>query len=156
MNKYENILNNSEEFTDVKLTPAEGIAAIAMIALMADEPDGEVDPDLFMNILSSFDELFGEYTENDMLALISKLTEIADEDSLGALFNAADDVEVIDDELVPDAFAIAVAALIDEEKLVIPALKKAFLLELQTALDVDNVEAKTIIEDVISTLQSAG
>jgi hypothetical protein len=155
MNKYENILNNSEEFTDVKLTPPEGIAAIAMIALMADEPDGEVDPDLFMNILSSFDELFGEYTENDMLALISKLTEIADEDSLGALFNAADDVDVIDDELVPDAFAIAVAALIDEEKLVIPAPKKAFLLELQTALDVDNAEAKTIIEDVISTLQSA-
>lgn len=155
MNKYENILNNSEEFTDVKLTPAEGIAAIAMIALMADEPDGEVDPDLFINILSSFDELFGEYTENDMLALISKLTEIADEDSLGALFNAADDVEVIGDELVPDAFAIAVAALIDEEKLVIPAAKKAFLLELQTALDVDNAEAKTIIEDVIFTLQSA-
>ncbi len=155
MNKYENILNNSEEFTDVKLTPPEGIAAIAMIALMADEPDGEVDSGLFMNILSSF-ELFDEYAETDMLAMISKLTEIADEDSLGALFNAADDVDVIADELVPDAFAIAVAALIDEEKLVIPPQKKAFLLELQTALDVDNAEAKTIIEDVIDTLQSAG
>jgi hypothetical protein len=154
MNKYENILNNSEEFTDVKLTPAEGIAAIAMITLMADQPDGEVDADLFMDILSSF-ELFDEYAEADMLAMISKLTEIADEESLGALFNAADDVEVISDDLVPDAFAIAVATLIDEKQLTIPASKKAFLLELQTALDVDNEEAKTIIEDVIATLQSA-
>jgi hypothetical protein len=153
MNKYENILNNSEEFTDVKLTPSEGIAAIAMIALMADEPDGEVDPDAFMDILSSF-ELFDEYAEADMLAMISKLTEIADEESLGALFNAADDVEVISDDLVPDAFAIAVATLIDENQLMIPASKKAFLLELQTALDVDTEEAKTIIEDVIATLQS--
>ncbi len=154
MNKYESILNNSEEFTDVKLTPSEGLAAIAMIALMADEPDGEVDPDLFMDILGSF-ETFDEYAEADMLAMISKLTEIADEDSLGALFNAADDEDVIADELVPDAFAIAVAALIDEDKLIIPAGKKAFLLELQTALDVDNEEAKTIIEDVIATLQDA-
>jgi hypothetical protein len=154
MNKYESILNNSEEFTDVKLTPSEGIAAIAMITLMADEPDGEVDPDLFMDILSSF-ELFDEYAEADMLAMISKLTEIADEDSLGALFNAADDVDVISDDLVPDAFAIAVAAVMDEDKLLIPAGKKAFLLELQNALDVDNEEAKTIIEDVVATLQSA-
>jgi hypothetical protein len=62
---------------------------------------------------------------------------------------------VIADELVPDAFAIAVAALIDEDQLLIPASKKAFLSELQTALDVDNEEAKTIIEDVIATLQDA-
>jgi hypothetical protein len=74
MNKYENILNNSEEFTDVKLTPAEGLAAIAMIALMADEPDGEVDPELFMDILSSF-ETFDEYAEADMLAMMKTAWE---------------------------------------------------------------------------------
>lgn len=152
MNKYENILNNSEEFTDVKLTPSEGIAAIAVIALMADNPDGEVDPDFLINILTSF-ELFDEYAEEELLATIDKLSEIVDEDGLGALFNAADDIEAISDDLVPDAFAIAVATLIDEDKLEIPTAKKAFLKELQTALDVDDEEANAIINDVVATLQ---
>jgi hypothetical protein len=152
MNKYENILNNSEEFTDVKLTPSEGMAAIAVIALMADNPDGEVDPDLLISVLTSF-ELFDEYAEEELLAMIDKLTEVVDEEGLGALFNAADDIEAISDDLVPDAFAIAVATLIDEEQLVIPAAKKAFLKELQTALDVDDEEANAIINDVVATLQ---
>jgi hypothetical protein len=152
MNKYENILNNSEEFTDVKLTPSEGMAAIAVIALMADNPDGEVDPDPLISVLTSF-ELFDEYAEEELLAMIDKLTEIVDEEGLGALFNAADDIEAISDDLVPDAFAIAVATLIDEDQLVIPAAKKAFLKELQTALDVDDEEANAIIADVVATLQ---
>jgi hypothetical protein len=159
MTKYEAILNNSDEFTDVKLTPAEGIASIALITMLADRPDAEIPVDQLLDIFSTF-ELFDEYSEENMLASIDKLTEITDQDGLGALFNAADDVEVISDDLVPTAFAIAVAASIamvtpttKDAALTIPPLRKAFLQELQIALDVDAEEAATITTDVLATLQ---
>jgi hypothetical protein len=152
MRKYENILNNSDEFTDVKLTPAEGIAAIALISLLADRPDAEIPADDLIDIFTAF-ETFDDYTEEDLLAMITKLTEIIDQEGLGALFNAADDVEVISDDLVPDAYAMAVATLIDDETLAIPPAKAAFMQELQVALDVDNDEATAIFDDVVATLQ---
>jgi hypothetical protein len=152
MRKYENILNNSDEFTDVKLTPAEGIAAIALISLLADRPDAEIPADDLIDIFTAF-ETFDDYTEEDLLAMITKLTEIIDQEGLGALFNAADDVEVISDDLVPDAYAMAVATLIDDETLAIPPAKATFLQELQVALDVDNDEATAIFDDVVATLQ---
>lgn len=154
MLKYETILNNSDEFTDVKLTPAEGIAAIAVIALLADRPDAEIPAEDLVDILEDF-EIFDDYTENDLLAVIDKLMEIVDQEGLGALFNAADDVEVISDELVLSAYAMAVATLIDENNLVIPPTKLAFLQELQIALDVDNEEAAEVLEDVVNTLKAA-
>jgi hypothetical protein len=161
MNKYEAILNNSDEFTDVKLTPAEGVAAIALITMLADRPDAEIPVDRLLDVLSTF-ELFDEFSEEDLLASLDKLTEITDQDGLGALFNAADDVEVISDDLVPMAFAIAIAASITlgdkagkEGALNIPPNRKAFLQELQIALDVDAEEAATITTDVLTTLQES-
>jgi hypothetical protein len=159
MTKYEAILNNSDEFTDVKLTPAEGVASIALITMLADRPDAEIPVDSLLDILSAF-ELFDEYAEEDLLASIDKLSEIADREGLGALFNAADDVEVISDELVPTAYAIAVAASVSlgekvgpDQPLTIPTMRKVFLQELQMALDVDNQEATTITTDVLTTLR---
>jgi hypothetical protein len=152
MRKYENILNNSDEFTDVKLTPAEGIAAMALIALLADRPDAEIPADDLIDVFTAF-ETFDDYTEEDLLTMVGKLTEIIDQEGLGALFNAADDVEVISDDLVPDAYAMAVATLMDDETLSIPVAKIAFLQELQVALDVDNEEAAAILDDVVATLQ---
>jgi hypothetical protein len=160
MTKYEAILNNSDEFTDVKLTPIEGIASIALITMLADRPDAEIPVDRLLDILSTF-ELFDESSEEDLLASIDKLAEIADKEGLGALFNAADDVEVISDDLVPTAYAIAIAASVtmggaigkDDSPLTVPPMRKAFLQELQVALDVDSGEAATITADVLSTLQ---
>jgi hypothetical protein len=154
MLKYETILNNSDEFTDVKLTPAEGIAAIAVIALLADRPSAEIPAEDLIDILEDF-EIFDDYTENDLLAVIDKLMEIVDQEGLGALFNAADDVDVISDELVLSAYAMAVATLIDEKNLVIPPAKLAFLQELQIALDVDREEAAEVLADVVNTLKAA-
>ena len=161
MTKYEAILNNSDEFTDVKLTPTEGIASIALITMLADRPDAEIPVDRLLDILSTF-ELFDESSEEELLASIDKLSEIADKEGLGALFNAADDVEVISDELVPTAYAIAIAASItmggtikDDSPLTIPPMRKAFLQELQRALDVDAEEAATITADVLATLQES-
>jgi hypothetical protein len=159
MTKYEAILNNSDEFTDVKLTPTEGIASIALITMLADRPDAEIPVDRLLDILSTF-ELFDESSEEDLLASIDKLAEIADKEGLGALFNAADDVDVISDDLVPTAYAIAIAAAVSmggeigkDIPLTIPPMRKAFLQELQVALDVDSEEAATITADVLSTLQ---
>jgi hypothetical protein len=159
MTKYEVILNNSDEFTDVKLTPTEGIASIALITMLADRPDAEIPVDRLLDILSAF-ELFDESSEEDLLASIDKLAEIADKEGLGALFNAADDVEVISDDLVPTAYAIAIAAAVSMGgeigkgiPLTVPPMRKAFLQELQVALDVDSEEAATIAADVLATLQ---
>jgi hypothetical protein len=158
MTKYEAILNNSDEFTDVKLTPAEGVASIALITMLADRPDAEIPVDQLLDILSTF-ELFDEYSEENLLLSIDKITEIIDQDGLGALFNAADDVEVVSDDLVPTAFAIAIAASVAmsepvaKDALTIPPQRKAFLQELQIALDVDTEEAATITTDVLATLQ---
>jgi hypothetical protein len=155
MTKYEAILNNSDEFTDVKLTTNEGIASIALITMLADRPDAEIPVDRLLDILSTF-ELFDKSSEEDLLGSIDKLAEIADKEGLGALFNAADDVEVISDELVPTAYAIAVATSITMgagSPLAVPPMRKAFLQELQIALDVDAQEAATITADVLATLQ---
>jgi hypothetical protein len=154
MNKYDTILNNSDEFTDVKLTPAEGIAAIALITMLADRPDAEIPVDQLLDILAAF-EMFDEYSEEQLMAMIDKLSEIADQEGLGAMFNAADDVEVISDDLVPDAYAIAVAASVDEETMQLSPKRNDFLRELQIALDVDDTEAKEIMTDVVATLQAS-
>jgi hypothetical protein len=154
MPKYENILNNSDEFTDVKLTPAEGIAAIAVVALLADRPDAELPAEYIIDILRDF-EIFDEYSDDDLLNSIEKLMEIVDTEGLGALFNAADDVEVISDDLVIDAYAMAVATLIDEKTLQIPPNKQVFMKELREALDVDDEEAASVLADVVNTLQAA-
>jgi hypothetical protein len=152
MPKYDTILNNSDEFTDVKLTPAEGIAAIAIITLLADRPDAELPADELLEVVTSF-EIFDEYSDDDLLRMVDKLMEIADEEGLGALFNAADDVDAISDELVPDAYAIALATLIDDQTLTVPVGKQPFLKELREALDVDDEEATEILHDVVATLQ---
>jgi hypothetical protein len=153
MNKYDNILNNSDEFTDVKLTPAEGIAAIALITMLADRPDAEIPVDQLLDILAAF-EMFDEYSEEQLMAMVDKLSEIVDQEGLGAMFNAADDVEVISDDLVPDAYAIAVAASVDEQTMQLSPKRNDFLRELQIALDVDDTEAKEIMTDVVATLQA--
>jgi hypothetical protein len=161
MPKYETILNNSDEFTDVKLTPAEGIAAIAVIALLADSPaatlsegpDAEISAEDLIDILQDF-EIFDEYKEAELFGIIDKLMEIVDSEGLGALFNAADDVEVISDDLVIDAYAMAVATLINEDTLEIPPSKQAFMKELREALDVDDEEAASVLEDVVNTLKA--
>jgi hypothetical protein len=154
MNKYDTILNNSDEFTDVKLTPTEGLAAIALITMLADRPDAEIPVDRLMDVLAAF-EMFDEYSEEQLMAMIEKIAEIADQESLGAIFNAADDVEVISDDLVPDAYAIAVAASVDDQTMELSPKRNDFLRELQIALDVDDEEAKEIMTDVVATLQAS-
>ncbi len=50
---------------------------------------------------------------------------IAEEEGLGTLFNTASDS--LSDELILDAFAAGVLMVIDEEELIIPQAKNAFV-----------------------------
>jgi hypothetical protein len=144
MPKYDNIFN-SEEYTEEPLNEAEGLASIVLIAALADNPNELVAPDLFLDILADFD-LYAEYSDEDLLALVDRLTETVSDKGLGALFNAAD--EAIPDELVLDAYAAAVLTKIDPDTTEIPAEAKDFLKELQTVLDIDDDEAAEVIAEV--------
>jgi hypothetical protein len=144
MNKYDKIFD-SDESSEIELNEAEGIAAIVTIAALADDVRELVAPDLYLDILGDFD-LFAEYSEEDLLSLVDRLTVVAIDEGLGALFNAADDG--IPDELVLDAYEAAVLVYFDLETAEIPAAKQDFLKELQAALDIDPEEVAEIMVDI--------
>lgn len=144
MAKYDSIFN-AEEYTQEPLTEAEGLAAIVLIAALADNPKELIAPDLFLDILADFD-LYAEHSDEDLLAMVDRLTAVADEEGLGPLFNAAD--EAIPDDLVPDAYAAAILTIMDPDTGKVPTAKSAFLNELQTVLDIDDAEAAEVMAEI--------
>jgi hypothetical protein len=149
MGKYDSIFNG-EEYADIELNEAEGLAAMVVIAALADDPQEMIDPDLFLDTLSFF-EMFAPYSEEDLLELVDRLVAISTEEGMGALFNAMD--EAIPDDLVPDVYAAAICTLIDPNTGEIPTEKKEFLKELQLVLDVDDEEVREITSEVRSALE---
>jgi hypothetical protein len=144
MPKYDNIFN-AEEYTEEPLNEAEGLASIVLIAALADNLQELVAPDLFLDILADFD-LYAEYSDEDLLSMVDRLTAIATDQGLGALFNAAD--EAIPDDLVPDAYAAAILAKMDPDTGEIPAAAQVFLKELQAVLDIDDEEAAEVVAEI--------
>jgi hypothetical protein len=144
MPKYDNIFN-AEEYAEEPLNEAEGLASIVLIAALADNPQELVAPDLFLDILADFD-LYAEYSEEDLLSMVDRLTTIVSDQGIGALFNAAD--EAIPDDLVPDAYAAAVLAKMNPDTGEIPASAQVFLKELQSVLDIDDEEAAEVIAEI--------
>jgi uncharacterized membrane protein len=144
MPKYDSIFN-AEEYTEEPLTEAEGLASIVLIAALADNPQELVAPDLFLDILGDFD-LYAEYSEEDLLSMVDRLTAIVSDRGLGALFNAAD--EAIPDDLVLDAYAAAILAKMNPDTGDIPAPAGVFLKELQTVLDIDDDEAAEVVTEI--------
>ncbi len=144
MAKYDSIFN-AEEDTEIELNEAEGLAAMVVIAALADDLKDLVAPDLFLDILADFD-LYAEYSDEDILAMIDRLTAIVADDGLGALFNAAD--EAIPDDLVPDAYAAAVLAKMDPDTGDLSAKSQVFLKELQAVLDIDDAEASEVMAEI--------
>ena len=144
MPKYDNIFN-AEEYAEEPLNEAEGLASIVLIAALADNPQELVAPDLFLDILADFD-LYVEYSEEDLLSMVDRLTTIVSDQGIGALFNAAD--EAIPDDLVPDAYAAAVLAKMNPDTGEIPASAQVFLKELQSVLDIDDEEAAEVVVEI--------
>jgi hypothetical protein len=148
--KYDNIFN-AEEYTEEPLNEAEGLASIVLIAALSDNPKDLVAPDLFLDILADFD-LYVEYSEEDLLSMVDRLTGIAASQGLGALFNAAD--EAIPDDLVPDAYAAAILAKMNLDTGEIPAAAQVFLKELQAVMDIDDEEAAEVMAEVQKSFES--
>jgi hypothetical protein len=144
MSKYGKIFD-CEEFSEVELNEREGIAAIVTIAALADDVRELVAPDLYLDILGDF-ELYEGYSEEDLLSLVDRLTVVAMDEGLGALFNAAD--EAIPDESVLDAYEAAVLVYFDIKTGEVPVAKQDFLKELQAALDIDDEEVAEIMVDL--------
>jgi hypothetical protein len=144
MAKYDSIFN-AEEYTEEPLNEAEGLASIVLISALADNPQDLVAPDLFLDILADFD-LYVEYSDEDLLSMVDRLTAIAADQGLGALFNAAD--EAIPDDLVLDAYAAAILTKMDADTGEIPTSAQVFLKELQAVLDIDDDEAAEVVVEV--------
>jgi hypothetical protein len=97
-------------------------------------------------------ELFDDYSGDELLTMVERFLDIAEDEGLGVLFNAA--YASLSNDLVPDAFAISVTMLVDDSG-VIPTQKKGFLQQLQQALDLEEREAQQIVDDAIADFKAA-
>ncbi|MUG93140.1 hypothetical protein F7734_12125 [Scytonema sp. UIC 10036] len=150
MGKYDKIFNSTKT-TKEKLTAQEAVAAIGVVTSAADSSLEEVDADYIADILWEFLEVFEEYSDDQMLELLDKLIAIAEEDGVGALFNAAK--SSLSEDFALDAYAAGVSLLVDEEEMVIPKGKMNLLKKLQEALGIEDDEAKEVRDEVIAAFE---
>ncbi|MBH8563603.1 hypothetical protein I8748_15630 [Nostoc sp. CENA67] len=151
MTNYDKIFNSSE-ISQEPLSPEEAVAAIAVVTAIADSSVEEADPEILASILWEF-EIFEEYSEDELTEIVDRLIGIAEDEGLGALFNAAS--KALSEDLVLDGFAAGIIVLIDEEELVIPKQKQPYIKKLQQALELEDEEAHEIIQEVIAAFQEA-
>jgi hypothetical protein len=151
MGKFDNIFN-TEEISEQNLSPEESVAAIAVVTAIADSSIKEVDIETLASILWEF-EVFEEYSEEELIEVVTKLVSIAKKEGLGILFNTAN--EFLTDDLVLDGFAGGVIMLLDEQELIIPQDKMPFIKQLQSALELEDEEAEEIIGEIIAAFEEA-
>ena len=135
-----------------ELTAEEAVAAIAVVIAAADTSLNELDVDFLADVLWEFD-IFEEYSNEDLLDILDRVLEIAEDEELGVLFNTAN--KYIGEELILDAFGVGVSVLVDEETFSIPLSKMPLLKELQTTLGVEETEAGELIDEVIAAIKEA-
>jgi hypothetical protein len=151
MGKYDKVFN-SEDVSEEQLSPEEAVAAIAVVSTIADSSVAEADAELLSDILWGF-EVFEDYSDEDLLEMLDRLIAIAEEEGVGVLFNTA--YESLSDELILDAFAAGVSVLVDEEELTLREEKIPLVQSLQQALELEDEEAKEIVNEVIAAFQEA-
>lgn len=151
MAKYDKIFK-SEKSLEESLSPEEAVAAIAVVTAAADSSLEDVDVELLADIIWGF-EIFEGYSDDDLLELVDRLLVIAEDEGLGALFNTAN--ESLTEDLTQDAYAAGVSVLVDEEEMHVPKGKMPLLKKLQEALEINDEEAKEIIEEVITAFEEA-
>ncbi|QLE54476.1 hypothetical protein [Nostoc sp. TCL26-01] len=149
MTSYEQIFNSQQNIEE-SLSPEEAVAAIAVVTAIADTSIEQVDAEGLAGILWEF-EVFAEYSEDEIVEIVDELIAIAEDASVGALFNAAS--QALSDELVWDGFAAGVIILLDEEELAIPQKKQPYLQKLREALELEEEEAQEIIQEVTAAFQ---
>lgn len=149
MGKYDKIFNSNKTSKET-LSSEEAVAAIGVVTAAADSSLEEVDPDFLADILWGL-EVFEEYSDDELLEMLDKLIAIAEEDGVGALFTTANNV--LSGDLVLDAFAAGVSVLVDEDDVRIPKGKNNLLKKLQEALEIEDDEAKEVIDEVIAAFE---
>lgn len=151
MTRYDKIFK-SKEITEESLNPEEAVAAIAVITAIVDSSLEDLDTESLADILWEF-QVFDEYSAEEMLETVERLAAIAKNEGLGALFNTAN-ISLVD-EIVLDAFAAGVVMLLDDQTLTIPNPKQGYIKQLQQALELEDIEAETIIKEVINAIEEA-
>ncbi|BAZ25169.1 hypothetical protein NIES4073_60730 [Kalymmatonema gypsitolerans NIES-4073] len=149
MGKYDKIFSSGKTSKE-SLSPQEAVAAIAVVTAAADSSLEEVDAEFLADTLWGL-EVFEEYSDDELLETLDKVIAIAEEDGLGALYNAANNV--LTEDLLLDAYAAGVSVLVDEDEVRIPKGKTALLKKLQEALGIDDEEAKDIVDEVIAAFE---
>lgn len=149
MTSYEQIFNSKQTIEEA-LSPEEAVAAIAVVTALAESTVEQIDAESLASILWQF-EVFAEYSEDEIIEIVNKLITIAEEEGIGALFNAAS--LALSDELVWDGFAAGVIILIDEEQLVVTQEKQPYLKKLQEALKLEESEAQEVIQEITAAFQ---
>ncbi|HAZ47269.1 MAG TPA: hypothetical protein DCZ55_23145 [Cyanobacteria bacterium UBA11371] len=126
------------------LSPEEAVAAIVFVATFADGEVTEEEIDVFNDILSNL-ELYENYSDAEMQAMVDKFADIYDTDGIEALFNLA--IESISEDWVETAFEAAVEVVILDG--IIPCAAEGFISNLQQALGIDDQVAQEIINDLM-------
>jgi hypothetical protein len=147
--KYDKIFKSDKTLKE-SLSPEEAVAAIAVVTAAADSSLEEVDADCLADILWGL-EVFEEYSDDELLETLDKVIVLAEENGLGTLYNTANNA--LTEDLLLDAYAAGVSVLVDEEELRIPKGKTNLLKKLQEALEIDDEEAKEIVDEVIAAFE---
>jgi hypothetical protein len=149
MGKYDKIFSSGKTSKE-SLSPQEAVAAIAVVTAAADSSLEEVDAEFLADTLWGL-EVFEEYSDDELLEIVDKVIAIAEEDGVGALYNAANNG--LTEDLLLDAYAAGVSVLVDEDEVRIPKGKTTLLKKLQEALGIDDEEAKEIVDEVIAAFE---
>jgi hypothetical protein len=150
MTKYDYIFNSQAPLA-AALSPEEAVAAIAVITAVVDASVENVDGEILADILCDF-EIFDEYSDAEILEIVDRLMAIAEDAGLASLFNSAN--PSLTDEYLLDAFAAGVMMLLEED-LTIAHATQPYLQELQAALELEDNEAKEIIQQIIAAIEAA-
>ena len=127
--------------SDIKLKPAEGFAAIALIAVAADDIITTSESRAITTLFSRM-ELFSKYSEDALREMTDKLLGIIKNGDIKPLFDAA--VAVVPKELKETVFAVTTDLVLADKDLA--EEEEQLLNELYSALKISEEMADKIIE----------
>ncbi|NEP43832.1 MAG: tellurite resistance TerB family protein [Okeania sp. SIO2H7] len=127
--------------SDIKLEPAEGFAAIALIAVAADDIITTSESRAITTLFSRM-ELFSKYSEDDLREMTDKLLGIIKNKDIKPLFDAA--VAVVPQELKETLFAVTTDLVLADGDLA--EEEEQLLNELYGALKISGEMADKVIE----------
>lgn len=142
-------MGNSDEVLETEtdsqaaLSSAEAVAAIVFVATFADGEVADEEIEVFNDILSNL-EIYDNYSDEELQAMVDKFTDIYETDGIEVLFKLA--VESISEDWVETAFEAAIEVVLVDGS--IPEAEEDFISNLQKALGIEDKVAQEIIADL--------